>query len=142
MNQTDKLINELHKACRAAIVGIDNLKTDINSEKLQTLIKKQNEFYEKFLSDIKKTAINYEIDPDDISVFMKANSFLMSKMETMIDGSDEKIAEIMINGTKMGIKQMDEIIHEFEDADEEILNYAKKFKESLEEFLNSLREFV
>ena len=142
MNQTDKLINELHKACRAAIVGIDNLKTNINSEKLQTLIKKQNEFYEKFLSDIKKTAINYEIDPDDISVFMKANSFLMSKMETMIDGSDEKIAEIMINGTKMGIKQMDEIIHEFEDADEEILNYAKKFKESLEEFLNSLREFV
>lgn len=142
MEQTKKLINELHKAANAAIVGIDNIKNEIETEKLKSLIKKQNKYYEEFIKDIKKIAVNYEIEPDDISIFMKANSFMVSKMETMMDGSDKKIAEIMINGTKMGINQMDELIHEFEDANPQLLSYAKKFKENLEEFLNSLREFV
>lgn len=142
MEQTNKLLNELHKAGRYAVVGIDNIKNEIEGTALKELIEKQNDYYEQFLKDIKKIAVDYEFTPQDINMFMKANSFVMSKMETMMDDSDKKVAEIMINGTKMGIKQMDEIIHEYEDADEKILDYAKEFKENLEEFLNSLREFI
>ena len=40
MEQTKKLINELHKAASAAIVGIDNIKNEIETEKLKSLIKK------------------------------------------------------------------------------------------------------
>ena len=54
MNQTTKLINELHKSCRAAIVGIDNIKNEIQNENLKNLIKKQNSYYENFSKKLKK----------------------------------------------------------------------------------------
>lgn len=142
MNQTTKLINELHKSCRAAIVGIDNIKNEIQNENLKNLIKKQNSYYENFSKKIKKIAVDYEFTPDDINIFMKANSFIVSKMTTIANDPNHQIVETMINGTKMGIKQMDDIICEYEDADEKILKLAKEFKEGLEEFLNSLREFI
>lgn len=142
MDKCSKLLNELHKACRAAIVGIDNIKDEIGNKDLLELIKKQNNYYESYIKDLKKLAVDYDFTPDDISCFMKANSFMVSKMETMMDKSDQKVAEIMINGTKMGISQMDELIHEYEDCDEKLIHYAKSFKEKLENFLNSLKGFV
>lgn len=142
MEKSSKLLNELHKACRAAIVGIDNIKNEVNNKELLGLIEKQNNYYESYIKDLKKMAVDYDFTPDDVSCFMKANSFMVSKMETMMDDSDNKIAEIMINGTKMGINQMDELIHEYEDCDQKLIDYAKSFKEKLENFLNSLRDFV
>ena len=142
MEKCSNFLNELHKACNAAIVGIDNIKTEIKNKDLIALIEKQNNYYESYIKDLKKMAVDYDFTPDDVSCFMKANGFISSKIETMIDNSDSKVAEIMINGTKMGIKQMDELIHEFEDCDEKLLNYAKSFKEKLENFLSSLKEFA
>ena len=142
MEKCSNFLNELHKACNAAIVGIDNIKTEIKNKDLIALIEKQNNYYESYIKDLKKMAVDYDFTPDDVSCFMKANSFISSKIETMIDNSDSKVAEIMINGTKMGMKQMDELIHEFEDCDEKLLNYAKSFKEKLENFLSSLKEFA
>ena len=142
MEKCSNFLNELHKACNAAIVGIDNIKTEVKNKDLIALIEKQNNYYESYIKDLKKMAVDYDFTPDDVSCFMKANSFISSKIETMIDNSDSKVAEIMINGTKMGIKQMDELIHEFEDCDEKLLNYAKSFKEKLENFLSSLKEFA
>ena len=142
MEKCSNFLNELHKACNAAIVGIDNIKTEVKNKDLIALIEKQNNYYESYIKNLKKMAVDYDFTPDDVSCFMKANSFISSKIETMIDNSDAKVAEIMINGTKMGIKQMDELIHEFEDCDEKLLNYAKSFKEKLENFLSSLKEFV
>lgn len=141
MKETN-LLNELHKAAKAGIVGIDNIKEDIQDKGLLDLVSKQNDYYEKFAKDMKKIAVDYDFEPDDINIFMKAGSFMESKMKTMVNDSNHTIAELMINGTRMGIKQMDELIHEYEDCDEKLLNYAKKFKSKLEAFLNSLHEFA
>ena len=142
MSKNQDFLNELHKAGKAAIVGIDNIKNEIKNNSLLNLIKKQNDYYEKYIKDLKKLAVDYDFTPDDISIFMKANSFVASKVETMICKSDEKVTEIMINGTKMGIKQMNELINEFEDCDEKLIDYAKSFKEKLENFLKSLQDLV
>lgn len=142
MDKTKELLNELHKATKAAIVGIDNLKAEINNGDFVELVQKQNQYYEAFSKRIKKMAVNFEFEPDDINIFMKAGSFMQSKFKTMMDSSDEKVAEILINGTKMGIQNMNELIHEYEDANGNILALAKEFKENLEKFLTSLKEFV
>ena len=142
MEKCSKFLNELHKACNAAIVGIDNVKNEIANKELIELIKKQNLYYESFIKDLKKLAVDYDFAPSDISCFMKVNSFISTKIETAINTSDSKVAEIMINGTKMGINKMNELMHEYEDCDEKLLNYAKSFKEKLENFLNSLKEYM
>lgn len=142
MNSTAELLNELHKATKAAIVGIDNLKAEINNADFVELLQKQNQYYESFSKRVKKMAVNFEFEPDDINIFMKAGSFMESKIKTMMDNSDEKVAKILINGTKMGIQNMNELIHEHEDANGNILDMAKEFKENLEAFLSSLKEFA
>ena len=140
--ENTKLIDELYKASKAGIVGIDNIKDEVEDKGLLDLIQKQNNYYEKFAKDMQKIAIDYDYQPKDINIFMKAGSFMESKMKTMMDDSSHTIAELMINGTKMGINQLNELIHEYEDCDEKLINYAKEFKSKLEAFLNSLHDFV
>ena len=140
--ENTKLIDELYKASKAGIVGIDNIKDEVEDKGLLDLIQKQNNYYEKFAKDMQKIAVDYDYQPKDINIFMKAGSFMVSKMKTMMDDSSHTIAELMINGTKMGINQMNELIHEYEDCDKKLINYAKEFKSKLEAFLNSLHDFV
>lgn len=140
--ENTKLIDELYKASKAGIVGIDNIKDEVEDKGLLDLIQKQNNYYEKFAKDMQKIAIDYDYQPKDINIFMKVGSFMESKMKTMMDDSNHTIAELMINGTKMGINQMNELIHEYEDCDKKLINYAKEFKSKLEAFLNSLHDFV
>ena len=140
--ENTKLIDELYKASKAGIVGIDNIKDEVEDKCLIDLIQKQNNYYEKFAKDMQKIAVDYDYQPTDINIFMKAGSFMESKMKTMMDDSSHTIAELMINGTKMGINQMNELIHEYEDCDKKLINYAKEFKSKLEAFLNSLHDFV
>ena len=104
--ENTKLIDELYKASKAGIVGIDNIKDEVEDKGLLDLIQKQNNYYEKFAKDMQKIAVDYDYQPKDINIFMKAGSFMESKMKTMMDDSSHTIAELMINGTKMGINQM------------------------------------
>ena len=60
MEKCSNFLNELHKACNAAIVGIDNIKTEVKNKDLIDLIEKQNNYYESYIKDLKKMAIDYE----------------------------------------------------------------------------------
>ena len=57
MEKCSNFLNELHKACNAAIVGIDNIKTEVKNKDLIDLIEKQNNYYESYIKDLKKMPV-------------------------------------------------------------------------------------
>ena len=137
---TQEVLNEIYLGARAGTYGIDNIKNDVKPD-LKELILKQNKLYEEITKDCQKFADTNGFELKDLNMFMKAGSFMQSKMETMFDSSNSNISELMFNGTNMGILNITRIINSGID-NEELLAIAKKFLGHMEDFINSIKDFL
>ena len=63
-------------------------------------------------------------------------------MKTMFNDETNHIAEMLIQGTTMGITDVIKAIGEFNSADKEIKNVAIELQHSEEEFVDSLKTFL
>ncbi len=138
--ETNEILNEIYLGARAGTYGIDNI---IESTKpdLKELILKQNKLYEEISSECQEFAKRNNLKLKDINMFMKAGSFMQSKMETMCDSSNSNLSELMFNGTNMGILSITKLINSGIE-NQELLSIAKKFLSHMEEFINSIKKFL
>ena len=59
--------------------------------------------YEKVIGNISTFMAENGIEPKDVNPFKKAMLWSSIKMKTMMNNSRNQVAEMMINGTVMGI---------------------------------------
>jgi len=78
----------------------------------------------------------------DISSFEKMSTYLMINLKTLTDKSTSHIAEMMIDGSNMGILDATKIIKEYSDAEPDILNLMKKLLKIEENNVKALKEFL
>lgn len=138
--ESNEILNEIYLGARAGTYGIDNI---IESTKpdLKELILKQNKLYEQITSDCQEYAKNNNLKLKDINMFMKAGSFMQSKMETMCDSSNSNLSELMFNGTNMGILSITKLINSGI-SDPKLLDIAERFLRHMEDFINSIKKFL
>ena len=105
-------------------------------------MKKQNKIYEKITADAESLAghICEELTP--INPIAKMTSSVSINMKTMIDDKTSHIAEMLIQGSTMGITDIIKSIGEFKNANSSIKNLATELQHSEEEFVDSLKTFL
>lgn len=83
-----------------------------------------------------------DIKPKDIGVFKKAMLWGSIKMKTMVNNSKNQVADMMINGTVMGINELTAMKNEGENLDEQVLKYVEKLLALEEEYEQRLKKFL
>ena len=63
-------------------------------------------------------------------------------MQSMINNSRNQVAEMMINGTVMGINELTAMKNEHENLDEGVLNLLNKLLELEEEYEQRLKKYL
>ena len=138
--ETNDILNEIYLGARAGTYGIDNILESTKPD-LKELILKQNKLYEEITSRCQEYARRRNLKLKDINMFMKAGSFMQSKMETMCDSSNSNLSELMFNGTNMGILNITKLINQGID-DPELLDISETFLRHMEDFINSIKKFL
>lgn len=64
------------------------------------------------------------------------------KMKTMMNNSRNQVAEMMINGTVMGITELTAMKNEGHNLDEPVLNCVQKLLSLEEEYEQKLKRFL
>ena len=80
--------------------------------------------------------------PEDISPMSKVSSYVMTEMKTLTDKSPSKMAEMMIQGSSMGITTMIKSIHDHPEADKNVTNLAEHLVEIEERNIRELKEYL
>ena len=138
-------LNALDEISKGACMGMDATKVLIEKtedEDLKELIEDQYEEYEEIKEDIDKTYEKYSSkDPHETNVMNKAMTWYGINMKTLMDDSNSKISEILLQGTNMGIIEGKKILNN-KNLDKEVEKIINKYVSMQEKYVEKIKEFL
>lgn len=141
-NINHKALNDTYKNAHIALQSISDLLPDVNDDDLKEELKTEYEGYENIMSELNAYMEENDIERKDINFFKKAMLWSSIKMKTLIDDSRNQIADMMINGTVMGINELTAMKNEGENFDPKVTEFIQKLLTLEESYEKRLRKFL
>ena len=145
MNKKEEIINTLDELNKGACMGADAINMIIdkvqNKEFIEDL-KKQRDEYDKIKTSVKEIYKNYsDKEPHETNIMNKAMTFYGIEMKTLKDDSDSHIAEILLQGTNMGIIEGRKLLNN-KKTNEDINDLISKFVKMQEKSVENLKNYL
>ncbi|MGN0960670.1 MAG: hypothetical protein ACI4PF_00555 [Christensenellales bacterium] len=139
---TTKLLDNAYKNVRMASFAIDCIIDKIKDSKLEELLRKQNDFYLDTTEELEKLSEELKHKPSDVNIFLKGSSFASIKMKSMLNDETQHLAEMLTQGTTMGITEMIKSKSDYPSKNEKLLKICNLITGSEEKFVESLKDFL
>ena len=104
--QTEEVLAEIYRNAELALQSINDIMPQVDDHETREELSRQHEEYEKFSSRACAIAKDLGIDLKEPNPFKKMMMWGSIKMNTLTDNSRSHIAEMMIQGTVMGISAL------------------------------------
>ena len=136
------LINEVYRNAKTAILSIDAILSDVHEMYFFTELKAQKDGYSAILEEITTYMNDNGYTQNDVPPLKKTGMNFGIKMNTMFDSSTTHLAELMINGTLMGIFELTRLINGGKTNNEDIINFARKLVDLEDNYESRLKKFL
>lgn len=141
-NVNGKAINDIYKNAHLALQSISDLLPAVSDEEIKNELKEEYEGYEKIIGEISSYMAEKGVEPKDVNVFKKAMMWGSIKMKTIAGASRNQVADMMINGTVMGINELTAMKNEKENYDEDVAKFIEKLLSLEEDYQERLKKFL
>ena len=101
--KTEEALAEIYRNAQLALQSISNILPAVEDETLREILSRQHESYEHFSAKASILARDMGLELKDPNPMKKMMMWGSIKMSTMTDNSRSHIAEMMVQGTVMGI---------------------------------------
>ena len=125
-----------------ASFAVDCIMEKIENGELAELLRKQNKFYLDTVTKVEGIAKEVKHQLKDINPMLKGMLYMSIKMKTLMNNDSPKFAEMLIQGTTMGITDTLKAKNEFITDNEEINTVVGRIIKYEEEFVDSLKTFL
>ena len=144
IKKSEEVLAEVHRNCQLALQSISDILPEAEDADVREELLKQHEEYEKIGGKAAIIAKNKNIDLKNPSPIKKAMMWSSIKMNTMKDNSRAHIAEMMTQGTVMGITALKTTLSEMSEdyADKDIKELAEELLHSEEKFEKSWKTLI
>ena len=142
MNDNARLLNFVYQNAQMGVDSIRQLMGIEENKELKEHLKTQFQGYEEFQNTARQMLEENGFDEKEISAFSKISTYLMINMQLLTDKSATHIAEMMIQGSNMGVIDAIKNLNECEDAEQDIRNLMEKLQKFEEHNIEKLKEFL
>lgn len=144
IKKSEEVLAEIHRNCQLALQSISDILPEAEDADVREELLREHEEYEKFCGKASIIAKDKDIELKNPSMIKKAMMWSSIKMSTMTDNSRAHIAEMMTQGTVMGITALKSTLGEMSEdcADEEIRALAEELLSAEEKFENIWKEMI
>lgn len=145
MKQNKDILDEVNKG---AVMGMDAIKDilpKVEDKVFKEVLDGEYEKYKKISKRIEDIYEEYTIkdeDPRETSTANKVMTKMMVDMKTMNDTSTSKLAELLMQGTNMGIIEGRRLLNKKDNIDEEVYDILKDFVEMQEDSIETLKKYL
>ncbi len=142
--QSEEALAEIYRNCQLALQSISNILPEVEEEGMKQELKLQHEEYEKICGKASALAKDKGIELKEPNPMKKMMMWGSIKMSTLTDGSSPHIADMMLQGTLMGITALRKTESDLSPdyADDDIKNLLKEYIELEEGFEKRLKSFL
>lgn len=143
MKENINALDEINKGACMGIDAIDCIMDKIKNKDLKKAVKEQYSDYKKIEDKITKIYSDYnsEDEPHETNVMNKIMTWYGIEMKTLTDSSESKIAELLLQGTNMGIIEGKKILNNKE-LDKEVTKIIDEYIKMQEIAVEKLKEFL
>ena len=145
MSKEQNEVNVLDELSKGACMGRDAIHfimDKVEDEDLKKELDRQYREYKEISEEINKIYPEYsEDEPHKTSAMNKMMTWYGIEMKTLIDSSTSKIAELLMQGTNMGIIEGRRLLNQ-KDTNEEINKLVEKYVEVQETAVEKLKPFL
>ena len=136
LKKSEEVLAEVHRNCEYAKQSIADILPETDDEQIKEELLRQHEEYERIAGMAALLARERAIELKNPGPIKKAMMWSGIKMNTMKDDSSAHIAEMMVQGTVMGVTALRTTIGEMSDdyADEDVKDLATELLHTEEEF--------
>lgn len=114
MDKTPELLCYIYKNVKMGSDAIIDLMPRVENSEFRTALTEQLSGYEKFADEAEKQLTPLGIKPREEKMMKKVMTKMGIAMNTMADSSVGHLAEMLIQGSTMGITDMTKHVREFE----------------------------
>lgn len=142
MNENINALDEIHKGTCMGMDAIHFIIDKVSDNKFKNILDKQHESYKKINEEIEEIYPKYnDGKPHETSTMNKIMTFYGIEMKTFMDESNSKIAELLIQGTNMGIIEGRKVLNN-KKVNEEIEKIIDKYVKMQEKYLEDLKCYL
>ena len=139
----NQVLDDIYKNAHIALQSISNLIADVDDIDLKNELLSQYEGYENIIKEASSIMDENNITKKDINPMKKAMLFTSIKLKTITGADKNKVADMMIQGTNMGIIQLTTIKNDKnKNLDEKVDKLLSDFIALEETYLNNLKKFL
>jgi hypothetical protein len=144
LKKSEEVLAEVHRNCQLALQSISDILPEAEDADVREELLRQHEEYERIGGRAAILAKDKNIALKNPSPIKKAMMWSSIKMNTMKDNSRAHIAEMMTQGTVMGITALKSSIGEMsrDCADCEIKQLAEELLHSEEKFEKTWKDMI
>lgn len=145
MSKKDNEVNVLDELSKGACMGRDAIHfimDKVDDDNLKKELDRQYREYKEISEEINKIYPEYsEDEPHKTSTMNKVMTWYGIEMKTLMDSSTSKIAELLMQGTNMGIIEGRRLLND-KNTNEEIKNIVEKYVQVQETAVEKLKPFL
>ncbi|MBQ6135273.1 MAG: hypothetical protein IJI60_03040 [Bacilli bacterium] len=142
MENNINALNELNKGCSMGIQALKFIIPKTKEKNFRTLLKNQLLEYESLSNKINELYQEYSTNEIEKTTLMeKAMTWYGIQMDTFLDSSVTKLADLLIQGTNMGIIEGKKILNH-KTLDKKVHKICSEYISMQESYLKKLKEFL
>lgn len=143
MNGNAEMLNYVYQNSQMGVKTLSHLIDMVESENFTGCLKNQLEGYQDINDQAKKMLNQNGYDEKGISEMEKVMTYWMINMKTIKDKSPSHIAEMLLQGSNMGIIEATKKIHQYDgEAENDILSLMYKLREMEEDYVEELKKYL
>lgn len=142
MNENINALDEIHKGTCMGIDAIHFILDKVEDKNMKSILENQSESYKKINEEIERIYPKYNDDkPHETSTMNKIMTFYGINLKTFLDQSNSKLAELLIQGTNMGIIEGRKVLNN-KKINLEVEKIITKYIKMQEKYLEDLKCYL
>ena len=137
-----ELLNFIHQNASMGQDTIEHLLNVVEDVSFRKVLQSFFAEYKKIYNGTDSMIHEYGGEVEEINKMAKISSYMMINMKTLTDKSSSHIAEMLINGSTMGIIQITRKLNEYRDAETNVRRFGEKLLAFEQDNVEACRKFL
>lgn len=142
MDNNIDVLDELNKGCSMGIEAIDLILKKVDNNEFHDFLVEFNDQYIDLSDEIQDIYRNYsDSDVHEVNAMEKLMTWYGIEKDTILDGSISKLADLLINGTNMGIIEGRKLLNN-KKMDKDVKKVCEKYVKVQEKYIEKLKKYL
>lgn len=137
-----EILNEVHKGAKMGMESIDTIADKTEDVNFKKVLTSQYKEYKKIYDDSEILLAKHDGTPEDIPPMQNVMTWMGIQMNTIADTSNNKLADLMIQGINMGIIKGNEILNHEKDMPNETKKLVTDYVALQERNLDEMKKWL